>query len=474
MLSGLARDRVGGADRPEDGAAPAAFRVESCRILAMEAGIGSTIHFVVVTIGSAGDLFPFMAMALALRAAGHRVSFLAPEQHAPYVAASGLDFTGLPADEAVLHDPDLWHPTRGFGVVWRATRPGMARIVSFVDALPADEKPVLLVHPLALPEADLCRARRPGLRVAAAYLAPQNLPTVHDPLLVGPWRVPSWVPFAARRALWRWGARTFVDPVALPDVNTARAARGLRPMASLLTDLFGLADLSLTLFPEWFAPTQPDWPQPLVRAGFPLFDPKPDAALSAELLRFLDGGPAPVAFTHGTGNFQAGAYFRDACAAVQTRGLRAILLTPQRDQVPAALPPSVLWQDYVPLRRLLPHVAALAHHGGIGTTAEALRAGIPQLVVPLAHDQFDNAARVTALGVGVSLRADRVNAARLADKLTQLTDNDALATRCAAVGARFDGSDPMQIVVARLAALASEDSRVAEQARAAATGKRPQ
>ena len=458
----------------ESGAAPPVFGVESAPVLATEAGIRSPIHFVVVTIGSAGDLFPFMAMALALRAAGHRVSFLAPEQHAPYVAGSGLDFTGLPADEAVLHDPDLWHPTRGFGVVWRATRPGMARFNAFVDALPGDERLVLLVHPLALPEADLCRARRPGLQVAAAYLAPQNLPTVHDPLLVGPWRVPSWVPFAARRALWRWGARTFIDPVALPEVNAARTARGLRPMASLLTNLFGLADLSLTLFPAWFAPTPPDWPQPLASAGFPLFDPKPDAPLAPELLRFLDAGPAPVVFTHGTGNFQAGAYFHAACAAVRQRGLRAILLTPQRDQVPAELPPAVLWQAYVPLRRLLPQVAVLAHHGGIGTTAEALRAGTPQLVVPLAHDQFDNAARVTALGVGASLRADRVNAARLAGKLTQLTDNEALTKRCAAVRARFDGSDPMRTVVERLEALAVEGSHVTEQARATAGGNGPQ
>ena len=121
-----------------------------------------------------------MAMALTLRDAGHKVSFLAPEQHASYVLDTGLSFVGLPADPAVLADPDLWHPTRGFGVVWRATRPAMAQIVPFVDALPADEPCVLLVHPLALPEADLCRATRPGLKVAAAYLAPQNLPTVHD------------------------------------------------------------------------------------------------------------------------------------------------------------------------------------------------------------------------------------------------------------------------------------------------------
>jgi len=429
---------------------------------------------VVVTIGSAGDLFPFMAMALALRGRGHRVSFLAPVQHAPYVADSGLDFTGLPADEAVLHDPDLWHPTRGFGVVWRATRPGMARILPFVEALPAGGQVVLLVHPLALPEADLCRAARPGLKVAAAYLAPQNLPTVHDPLLVGPWRVPSWVPFSARRWLWRWGARRFVDPVALPEVNAARAASGLLPMDSLLSGLFGVADLSLTLFPEWFAPTQPDWPQPTFRAGFPLFDPKPDAPLSPELAAFLDRGPAVVAFTHGTGNFQAGAYFRHACAAVEQLGLRALLLTPHRDQVPADLPPSVLRQDYVPLRRLLPRVAALVHHGGIGTTAEALRAGTPQLVVPLAHDQFDNAARVVALGAGMSLRADRLDTRRLARVLRQLVGNDDVEKNGRTVAARLAGDARMQALCARLEALAGEGGRVDEQARATAPGNGPE
>jgi len=458
-----------------------AFGVESCRIPATETRINPPIrpiHFIVVTIGSAGDLFPFMAMALALRAAGHRVSFLAPQQHEPFVRDSGLDFTGLPADEAVLHDPDLWHPTRGFGVVWRATRPGMARILPFVAALPQDERIVLLVHPLALPEADLCRSVRPGLKVAAAYLAPQNLPTVHDPLLVGPWRVPSWVPFAARRWLWRRGARSFVDPVALPEVNAARAAHGLAPLASLLPDLFGLADLSLTLFPAWFAPTQPDWPQPLLRAGFPLFDPKPDAALSPELAQFLGSGPAPVAFTHGTGNTQAGDYFRDACAASVQLGVRAILLTPHREQVPGSLPPTILRQDYVPLRRLLPRLAALVHHGGIGTTAEALRAGTPQLVVPLAHDQFDNAARVRALGVGASLRANRLNTPRLRAALGALLADEQVGQRCRETQARFDAGDPMRELCVRLAALAGggahDDSNRSRQARATPSANAPE
>jgi rhamnosyltransferase subunit B len=418
------------------------------------------IHFVIVTIGSAGDLFPFMAMALALRERGHRVSFLAPEQHEPYVAGSGLPFVGLPADPAVLADPDLWHPTRGFGVVWRATRPAMAKIVPFVDALPHDEALVLLAHPLALPEADLCRAQRPGLKVAAAYLAPQNLPTVHDPLMFGPWPVPRWVPLGLRRWLLRRLAASFIDPAAIPDVNAARRAHGLADVNSLLEHLFAVADLSVTLFPEWFAPTQPDWPQPLYRADFPLFDPKPDAALSPELETFLAAGQQagntkPIAFTHGTGNMQARAYFEHASKAVQKLGLRAIFLTPHREQLPADLPPTILWQDYVPLRRLLPHLALLAHHGGIGTTAEALRAGTPQLVVPLAHDQFDNAARVSALGVGASLPASKLDAAGLIRALQGILGDEALPRRGRDLSHRFAPEQALQDLCAQLETLRS-------------------
>jgi rhamnosyltransferase subunit B len=417
-------------------------------------------HFVVVTIGSAGDLFPFLALALALRARGHRVTFLAPEQHAPFAQDTGLSFVGLPVDAGVLADPELWHATRGFGVVWRATRPAMAQVVPFVDALSADEPCVLLVHPLALPEADLCRAARPGLKVAAAYLAPQNLPTVHDPLMLGPWRVPAWVPLGPRRWLLRRLAASFIDPVALDDVNAARAARGMPQVTGMLGHLFSVPDLSVTLFPEWFAPTQPDWPRPLYRAGFPLFDPKPDAPLSPELERFLAAGQGrPVAFTHGTGNTQARAFFEHAGKAVQQLGLRAIFLTPHRDQLPPGLPPAILWQDYVPLRRLLPHLALLVHHGGIGTTAESLRAGTPQLVVPLAHDQFDNAARVAALGAGAGLPAAKLDDASMARTLRQMLADDGLACRCLEISRRFAPSEALQGLCARLEALAFEPLR---------------
>ncbi|MDB5791022.1 MAG: hypothetical protein JWQ80_1046 [Massilia sp.] len=412
------------------------------------------LHVVLVTIGSAGDLFPFMRMALALVDAGHRVSFLGPTQHEPFVRAAGLPFHGLPADPAVLDHPDLWHPTLGFGVVWQATRPAMAEVPAFVGSLPPGEQCTMLVHPLALPEADLCRAARPGIPIAAAFLAPSNLPTVYDPLMLGPWRVPRWLPQGARKRLLRVLAARFIDPVALPGVNAARTRAGLAPVGTLIDTLFSIADLSIALFPDWFAPTQPDWPQPLVRSSFPLYEPGPQAALSPQLLRFLGQGGRPLVFTPGTGNRQARAWFEHAAEAAGLLGERAIFLTPHRDQLPLELPRHVLWQEYVPLRALLPHVCVLVHHGGIGTTAEALRAGTPQLVVPLAHDQFDNGARVEALGVGVSLPATRLSTRRLLRRLGALLDDEGLAGRCRAVAGNVGGDPGVEEVVAALEVLA--------------------
>lgn len=360
-------------------------------------------------------------MALSLRQRGHDVRLIGPSLHAAMAAQAGITFHGTVVDEAVLDDKDLWHPRRGFGVVWRAVRPGMREVPPLIGAqLPPDQPCVIIAHPLALPDAILVRETRAHVRVVAAYLAPSNIPSVYDPLTLGPYQMPRWVPHSVRRWLWRLVGSRVIDPVALPEINGDRSAAGLAPIRSLTDFMRAAPDLSVTLFPAWFGPPQPDWPVPLVTGDFALFDPDPAAGFPDEVNTFLEQGDAPVIFTHGTGNRQAQSFFAHAVQACGSLGRRAILLTPHREQVPPLLPASVLWQAYLPLQRCLPHAAAIVHHGGIGTTAEALRARVPQLVVPLAFDQFDNGARVDALGAGAVLPHSRLNGRRLAAALATL------------------------------------------------------
>jgi rhamnosyltransferase subunit B len=420
------------------------------------------MHYLLVTVGTAGDMFPFMSMALALQRRGHRVTLAGPLPHAHYAEQAGLPFQALGSEKeflAVVADPDLWHPRKGLALVMRGMRAGLELLPAYMDTLPLAPC-VMVAHPLVLAAAQLCRTGRPQLRIAAVFLAPSNLRTVHDPLTLGPLPVPRWVPLAWRRWLFRRLDASLIDPHALPDLNAARLARKLPPVPHFVDHMQEVADLSVTLFPDWFGKTQPDWPRPLLSGQFQLYDPNIDAALPAALQAFLSQGARPVVFTPGSGNRHAAAYFSDALHAVGRLGIRAVFLTPHREQVPAQLPPAVLWQAYLPFRALLPHVAALVHHGGIGTTAEALRAGIPQLVVPLGFDQFDNGARVRALGAGTVLFAPLAPRFRrrslLVRKLRWLLSSDALAARCREVAARFDGNAGLDSICEAIESLAAQ------------------
>lgn len=156
-------------------------------------------------------------------------------------------------------------------------------------------------------------------------------------------------------------------------------------------------------FPSWFAPQQPDWPKDLQLAGFPLYAHGDKIRLPPDLERFLEAGEPPVAFAAGTANASSHAFFDASVRACLLSGRRRLPLTQDSAQIPTELPHQVAHFGYVPFTALLPRLPALVHHGGIGTTRQALLAGVPQLVRPMGFDQFDNAQRVLALGVARQL-----------------------------------------------------------------------
>ena len=234
----------------------------------------------------------------------------------------------------------------------------------------------------------------------------------------------------------------------LPQLNALRQHWQLPPVPHFFTHIYQDADHTLCLFPPWFCPPLTGWPNKLTQGDFQRFDPHPTAMLAPQLAEFLNAGAAPVVFTPGSAHRHAAVYFQRALQAVRRLGCRAIFLTAHPDHVPPELPPTVLWQSYVPLREILPKVAVLVHHGGIGTTAEALAAGTPQLVLPQAFDQFDNARRVHALGAGDFIQAPLlwpaagVSARVLAQRLNALLMSDSLHRRCREIASQCLASPP--------------------------------
>lgn len=162
-------------------------------------------------------------------------------------------------------------------------------------------------------------------------------------------------------------------------------------------------------------------------------DNRAAAELPPDVAAFLAAGPAPVLFTAGTANAASHEFFATSVAAAQLGGWRALLLTQDAPQLPASLPAGVAHFSYVPFPALLPRVAALVHHGGVGTTSQALRAGVPQLIRPMGFDQYDNALRALHLGVAQQLLPRHYIAPRVVQALRHLLGDAAVPARCAQV-----------------------------------------
>jgi UDP:flavonoid glycosyltransferase YjiC (YdhE family) len=194
--------------------------------------------------------------------------------------------------------------------------------------------------------------------------------------------------------------------------------------------------LILGFFPAWFGPPQPDWPPGVRLVGFPLYDEGDATPMPAALDEFVASGAPPIVFTPGSANVHARPFFEAAAGACARLRRRGVLLTRFPEQIPPVLPEGVRHFAYAPFSRLLPRAAALVHHGGIGTAAQGMAAGVPQLVMPLSHDQYDNAARMVRLGVARTLTPARFRAPAVASALGRLLDSSAVAASCRDVADR--------------------------------------
>src|SRR5688572_11124750 len=382
------------------------------------------MDFLLATIGSHGDVHPFVGLGVRLRERGHRVRLITNGHFAPLVRAAGIDFIELgTADEylSLAKNPDLWSLRKAFKAVFGEVGRLLPALYDAIERNLTDETVVA--------SSSLCLGARVaedklGFPHATIHLAPAVLRSVHAPPKLPGFTMPRWVPHAWQRALWNLLDAKMIDPFIAPAVNGMRAKLGLPPVRQILRDWWHAPRLTIGMWPQWFAPPPPDWPAQLRTTGFPLFDERGITPMSDELLEFLDAGKPPVAFTPGSAMFNGAKFFGAAVDTCVRTGVRGILLTRHRDHLPRDLPKDVIHVDYAPFSELLPRLAALVHHGGIGTSAQAMASGVRQLVATFTHDQPDNAARMRRLGIARTMPAPRLTGRRGARALREVLDSD--------------------------------------------------
>lgn len=417
-----------------------------------------SLHLILVAIGSSGDVHPFVGLGRALKARGHRVTLITGAYFEPLVLQAGLDYVPLGTVEdfhRLIHNPDVWHRFRGFRAVMEGG--ALPAVEPVFEAIAANYQPgCTVVAASSLAFGSRLAQETLGVPTATLHLQPGIIRSIVDPPALQGMFVPPWLPRSLVKAQY-WMADTLVvDRVLCPALGTFRARHGLPPIRRPLAEWIHSPRLTLGLFPSWFAAPAPDWPPQVRLTGFPLYDEDDLAGPSAGLDEFLEAGSPPVVFTPGSAMVHGRDFFVAAVEACRQLGRRGILLTRFVEQVPLPLPDGVRHFDFVPLSRLLPRAAALVYHGGIGTAAQGLRAGIPHLVMPMSHDQPDNAVRLERLGVGSWLPPRRFRGRRVAAALDRLLGSEHVAAACRRVAERFKQQPaPLETTCAALEELAA-------------------
>jgi UDP:flavonoid glycosyltransferase YjiC (YdhE family) len=407
----------------------------------MSQNIPGMKRVVMTTFGSLGDIHPYVALALEMKERQLEPVIVTGGPYREKIESLDIEFHPMHPELPNLDDPQavemigkVMDPRRGAEYLFKELLIPAVRH-SYQDLQAAVQGADLLVtHPITF--AGPLLAQKTGIPWVSTVLAPASLWSDHDPF------VPPNAPWL--HLILRFGA-----PVArgFKKVIEALTNPWLRPLYQFRREL-GLPngghplfegqyspELNLGLFSKVMCQPQSDWPGNTVVTGFPFYDKRDNSSIEPELLNFLDKGPAPVVFTLGSSAVHvAGDFFHESIEAAKLLGQRAVFLTGDKNRPQEPLPGGMAAFDYAPYGDLLPRAALMVHQGGVGTTGQGLRAGIPMLVMPYNHDQPDNAARVKRLGVARTISRANYKASRVAKELKELLGNPTYAQRAKALG----------------------------------------
>ncbi|HTV85539.1 MAG TPA: nucleotide disphospho-sugar-binding domain-containing protein [Dyella sp.] len=425
-------------------------------------------RLVINTIGSLGDLFPFLSVGCALKARGHQVTVATLDQHRVAVEQAGLHFASAsarqPPQDLAEFTERVFHPVHGPSLVIRELAGAdVSESYARLQVICKDAD-VLMTSTLAFAGQILGETLGAAgqLRWVSAVLTPCNMLSIFDPPIVGmPWvDAISTGPLRGRRLLQHLTMlrlRRWTGPV-----RAFRRERGLRAESTLGNPLQHgqhAPDCALALFSPLLGTRQADWPPQVRITGFAHYA-QPGAVPDEALQAFLREGSPPLVFTLGSSAVHIGENFlRESLQVCERLERRAVLFTgsaQMRAKLPASLPAYACAVEYAPHAAVFAQAAAIVHHGGIGTSTEALRAGRPMLVVPHGFDQYDNAQRLKRLGVAHALAARDYRCEAALPLLKDLLDHPAYEQRASQCAQSVRAERGDQVAADLIEALLSE------------------
>lgn len=396
-------------------------------------------RIVLTTIGSFGDLHPKIAIALELRNRGHDVVFATHKEYQNKIEALGFEFHRMRPDNTALNDPkemarmmDLKTGTEYVIKNWVCAN----LKETYTDLMNSAKDADFIITGEGVVAARLV-AEKLGIPWAFSVLQPASFLSVHDPSVL------PVLPFLAKfRRLGSLANRGIIQlskamsKAWAEPIHQLRRELGLPPLTGspFIDDKYS-PYLVLAMFSTALAKPQPDWPPNTVPTGFVFYDgTEGGQRLSPELEDFLNAGAPPIVFTLGSAVVMTpGQFYEESIQAAKRLGRRAVLLVGKNTLTPN-LPKGIIAVSYAPYSQLFSRACAIVHQGGIGTTAQALRAGRPTLVMPYAHDQPDNAARVERLGTSRTVPRKQYSATRVAQHLYELLENPTYAVKATEIG----------------------------------------
>lgn len=403
---------------------------------------------VLSTFGSLGDVHPKIALGLELRKRGHEVVFNVMEAFREKFETLGFEISPLrpnldPQDRDLVCR--LMDINKGSELMFNEILIPNLRPM-YEDLMKATQNADLIISgEVVLPVKSV--VEKTGIKWVSTSLAPISFLSTDDPsvypnatFLENFHFMPKFfhqiILSAARKVFHKWFGpyREFRRELGLSENHD--------PMFG---DKYSKL-LHLAMFSKALATPQSDWAKSTIQTGFCFYDGNQDlGSMHEDLQKFLDAGEPPIIFTLGSAAvMDARDFYEQSIEAAKILKRRAVMLYGIFNEPPKGLDAERVGFDYAPYGQVFPRAAAVVHQGGVGTTSQVLRAGVPMLVMPYSHDQPDNAARCKRLGVAEVISRNSYKAEKVAVKLSKLLNNEGYKANAIAAKRIVDSEDGTQ------------------------------